>query len=174
MIQYLMKAIAPPCFFLPKCKGEKGFTLIEIILVIFIIGIIAVVLGPFVNQVISDYLQGRELSERERQATMTLERFVRDIRRSEKQNIDNSGNTLTLTLPNDDTIKYIISDNSLNLSINNGPERVLAQHIYSSSNFSIRSQPEGIKYTLVILTLNVNTPDGNILEFTASAVPRGK
>lgn len=172
MSKYITK-LSKSNYFQPQ--GGKGFTLVEIIVVLFIISIIAIVLGPFVSGVISNLLEGRELSNREQQANASLERFVRDVRQSEDQTVENDGSTLILTLVNGENLEYRIddADSSLKLTRNDGQLNVLARHIDFSSSFDIKNQPDGIDFSLVILNLYVNRPEGNNMEFTASAVPRG-
>ncbi len=49
-------------------KHENGFSLLELILVMVLVGIAAVMVAPFVGHVLSNLLEGRELSDREGQA----------------------------------------------------------------------------------------------------------
>ncbi len=154
-----------------RCN-KAGFTLLEIIMVMVLVGIIAAVIGPFLGQVMGSFQEVRQMSERERQAGPALERFVRDVRAAESVEKEND-HELILAMP-DGEVTYRIEDSGngymLSIASNNGNSRVLARYISSDSSFEI-TDPDG-NYELVVLDLKVKVNNGGLLEFSAAAVPR--
>lgn len=145
---------------------KTGFTLIEIIMTLVLVGIIAGFVGPFLGQVLGNFVDARQLSERERQATLALERFVRDVRVSEVYET----NQKTLKLLNNETIEIEYSLQPSGVLTRNG--KVLARYIdYGESSFD--SQTISNEYDLIILDLRVKVNSGNSLEYSAAAVRRG-
>ncbi len=110
-------------------KHENGFSLLELILVMVLVGIAAVMVAPFVGHVLSNLLEGRELSDREGQAVAALERFIRDVRRAETVTLD-SDQQITLSLDGGNVI-YLINSGSLQI---NG--QILARHLAGTSKFT--------------------------------------
>lgn len=147
-------------------SSKAGFTLIEIIMTLVLVGIIAGLVGPFLGQVLGNFVDARQLSERERQATLALERFVRDVRAYDVTSIDQT----TLNL-NNGTIIYKLQSGSLALKRNRG-WKILARYIDDEES-SFASKPINGKYNLIILDLMVKVNNGNSLEYSAAAVRRG-
>jgi prepilin-type N-terminal cleavage/methylation domain-containing protein len=159
---------------------SHGFTLLEMLLVIMIVGVIAASIGALFAQVFSDFIQGRELADRQSQASLALERMVRDVRSADSQNLVNNGAELNLDkiengISNTYRFRIDNNNNSLNISVNDGPEHVLARHVDESSFFDIKEFKDvqgTTKYRIVILHLNIEMSDSSLLEFSAAAVPR--
>jgi len=61
---------------------SRGFTLIELIMVIILIGIMAGILAPVITQNINAYVDTHARSELTTRARISLERLVREIRRT--------------------------------------------------------------------------------------------
>ena len=149
-------------------KNRAGFTLVEIILVLVITGILAVAVGPFVGRVLTNIIEVRQFSERERQATHALERFVRDVRMSEVTNAGITGDSLELV--NGDTLIYQITEDTLLLSRKGEDPNVLARHIAPGSRFEIFDINNDYEMVTMILKIQINA--GRSIEFSAAAVPR--
>ncbi len=60
-------------------KRQRGFTLIEVIMVVILIGIIAGVLAPFITQAISAYTDTRSRTELIAKGRLALERLKREL-----------------------------------------------------------------------------------------------
>ena len=153
------------------CGGNRGFTLIEIVLVILLVGILAGVVGPLIGQLVRGYVETRQLNEYERQATLALERFVRDARGSDNdapdQTVVDDGKGLNLVLGSGNAAFRIDPGGTLTV---NGD--VLARNVdYDASEFSI-AESVGGGYPLIRFYLRIAPDNVGPLEFTASAVPR--
>lgn len=144
---------------------KTGFSLIEIILTLVIVGIIAGLVGPFLGQVLGNFVDARQLSDRERQATLALERFVRDVRKEGNvYNINNGGNTLSL---NNNNIVYRLQASGV--LTRNG--EILARYI-DNGRSSFDSQPINSAFDLIILNLSVRVNSQDSLEYSTAAVQR--
>lgn len=148
-----------------QLKNSDGFTLLEIILVTVLLGIAAIMVVPFVGHIFSNLLEGRELSHRESQAAMALERFVRDVRGADRVVIDND-QKMTLTVDGTDVIYDIVSGN---LRLDN---QVLAKHLDDSLSIFDNDLDEILGYPFITLTLVVQMSGGGTFKLSASAVPR--
>lgn len=144
-------------------KSCKGFTLLELILVMVLLGFAAVMISPFVGSVLTNLVEGRELSHRENQAFLALERFVRDVRGADKVDFDPSSEK-TLTL-NDGDLVYEIDSGILTL---NG--QVLIKNLDTGE--SKFSQTSFTKFSFYSLKLVVKINDNQEFDLSASAVQR--
>jgi prepilin-type N-terminal cleavage/methylation domain-containing protein len=173
-------------------KGGNGFSLVELILVMVLVGIAAVMVAPFVGHVLSNLLEGRELSDRESQGAASLERFVRDVRDVEGS-IEHNDNNVPVSclgchnsgkkvLKGGNDILYVIDSGSGTLFFIGKPEatflsqherHVLARYLDANSSFdkkTIGTNP--FDFDIVTLNLKINLINGGLLELSASAVPR--
>ena len=160
----------------PCGPDQRGFTLLEMLLVLMIVGIIAASLGTLFVQVISDFIQGREMADRQSQACLATERLVRDVRAAASQNIANNGARLNLIDVESENITYRIdpADGALKISADDGPEHVLARHVHESSFFDIKAQADGLDYPVVILHLRIEISADSRMAFSAAAIPRSR
>ncbi|MFO7859514.1 MAG: prepilin-type N-terminal cleavage/methylation domain-containing protein [Ectothiorhodospiraceae bacterium] len=90
-----------------------GVTLIELILTLVVLAVLVAVLAPVMSTGINAYIEGRRLADRERQASLALERLVRDLRAADS--VDLGGDqTLTLNRNGPSTeYSYAVSDGEL-------------------------------------------------------------
>ena len=147
-------------------SNTSGFTLIEIIAVLIIIGIVGAVISPFLGNVLGNYIHGRELAKREQQAGLILERFVRDVRMSNGNNLSIQGCTPTLMLSKkaNDNSTYE-HDGSNNLMCN---DQLLARHVHNVC-FKVQNASSS---RLVSISFDLIIDDNMNLNYKASAVPR--
>lgn len=148
-----------------QLKNSDGFTLLEIILVTVLLGIAAIMVVPFVGHIFSNLLEGRELSHRESQAAMSLERFVRDVRGANNV-IVNSDQKVTLTVDGTKVIYDIVSGN-LRLD-----GQVLAKYLDESQSKFDNDLTGTLGYPVISLTLIIQMSGGGTFELSASSVPR--
>jgi len=148
-----------------RVKNRNGFSLLELILVMVLIGIAAVMVTPFVGNVLSNLLGGRELSNRENQSVLALERFVRDIREAAIP-IETATENGKKVLREDGNKLYVIDSGILFFVDPDENEHVLARNLHPDSDFVINS------FGIITLNLVITLSDGGKLELFASAVPR--
>ena len=65
----------------------KGFTLVEVVMTIMIIGIIAAVLAPIISSSVTGFHQARVRNDLTAQSRVVLERLTREIREADTANI---------------------------------------------------------------------------------------
>jgi hypothetical protein len=136
-----------------------------------LLGIAAVMVTPFVGSVLTNLIEGRELSHRENQAFLALERFVRDVRGA--VNVDESEfpGKMTLTLEDGNMI-YEIDAGILYLN-----DKVLVKNLAvdatdGSDKSEIRRNSSLTDFSFYTLKLVLTVSHNNELELTASAVQR--
>ena len=76
-------------------RRPQGVTLIELILTLVVLAVLVAVLAPVMSAGIKAYIEGRQLADRERQASLAVERLVRDLRAADSVAVDDA-QTLTL------------------------------------------------------------------------------
>lgn len=150
-------------------KYTKGFTLLELILVMVLLGFAAVMVTPFVGSILTNLLEGRELSHRENQAFLALERFVRDVRGA--INVDESEFPGKMILDNG-ALVYEIDGGILYLN-----DQVLVKNLAvdatdGSDKSEISRNSSLTDFSFFTLKLVLTVSDNNELELTASAVQR--
>jgi prepilin-type N-terminal cleavage/methylation domain-containing protein len=146
-------------------KRKRGFTLIEMVLVMVLLGIAALMVVPFVGHIFSNLLEGRELSHREGQAVMALERFVRDVRGADSVTVNNNQKKMTLENDGSDVIYEIVTGNLLL------DGQVLAKHLDDSQS-KFDNKIDTLGYQFITLTLVVEMSGERIFELSASSFPR--
>jgi prepilin-type N-terminal cleavage/methylation domain-containing protein len=152
-----------------KKKHPKGFTLLELILVMVLLGIAAVMVTPFVGNVLINLIEGREFSHRETQAFLALERFVRDVRGA--INVDESEFPGKMTIDDGDLI-YEIDGGVLYLN-----DQVLVKNLAvdttdGSGKSEISRNSSLTDFSFFTLKLVLTIGDNTEFELTASAVQR--
>jgi prepilin-type N-terminal cleavage/methylation domain-containing protein len=146
-------------------KSSNGFTLLELILVMVLLGFAAVLITPFVGNILTNLVESRELSHRENQAFLALERFVRDVRGADIVNWVSSSK-MTLTFDDDDDLDYIIeADGVLKL---NG--QVLIKNLDTVESKFFETDLTNFSFYSLKLVVKIN--DNQEFDLSASAVQR--
>ena len=92
-----------------NCKsGARGFSLLELIMVMVVLGIVAAVAAPFLSASFQSYFIGKDISETDSQARVALERLSRELRsvRTPADLIITSGGDISFTDVDGNSIRY--------------------------------------------------------------------
>jgi prepilin-type N-terminal cleavage/methylation domain-containing protein len=141
-----------PCKLFFPFRNQKGFTLIELILVMVLIGIAAVMVTPFVGQVLSNLLELREINQRQNQAVLALERFTRDVQ-DETNIIDHSDFPLKCVIDGD-LWEIVLEEGTLKLD-----GQPLARYLAAESEFHKGDNIGNTGLCMYKLTLAIQMPD---------------
>lgn len=141
-------------------KNQKGFTLIEIIIVIIVIGVLSVFGFHFISTGIHTYSMMEKQKGLFDQATMVMERISRELRDADSISAPTSGDTgstLTFTTSNatpqdsDTGISFQLSGTTL--------QRVGSSTVNLADNvdtFSVTNSSNGITITLTLESGDAN------------------
>jgi len=61
-------------------RAQRGFSFIELVMVIVVFGIVAAVAAPLLNNAFRAYFTGKDIAETDWQARVAIERMTRDLR----------------------------------------------------------------------------------------------
>ena len=153
-------------------KKNSGFTLIELIMVLVILGIIAAVTSKILATGLSGYLVSKNLTEADWQGQLGLERMVRDLRETRSPsdittatstqfvftNISGSSVTYQLTGTNLMRNTQILASGVNSLTFN-----------YYDANGTITAVTSAISY--IRITLNITLNSTNFTIITAVNLP---
>ena len=135
---------------------QKGFTFIELILVVILLGIISVVIGRILLEGYRTFLTSQSILETDWQGWMALERMVNDIHtiRSAADLSTIQTNQLTFVNTNGNTIQYQLSGSSLmrnNFILASGIQSL--NFSYLDANGTTTAIPSAVRY--ISLSLRV-------------------
>jgi prepilin-type N-terminal cleavage/methylation domain-containing protein len=146
-------------------KNNKGFTLIEIIIVIIVLGVLSVFGFSFISTAVNTYSKMEKQKSLFDQAVMAMERISRELRDansiSSPANPGDSGSTLTFTKSHgtpQETSTYVItfqlSDTTLQRIGSTTPATVdLADNVKVSSGFLVErgTSPDEDEITITLI-----------------------
>jgi len=141
---------------------QQGFTLIEAIIVIVILGVIGTIATTMLGQGLSAYLTAQNVTDADWQGQIALERMERDLRAVRSLNdistatssqfifTDINGNSITYQLTGTSLMRnsQILADGIQSLSFS-----------YTDKNGSTTATPANIRY--VTVTINVTQKKAN-------------
>ncbi len=138
---------------------KKGFTLLEVVLVVLLIGIIAGFIGGFLYQEINFYNLLIPRREVKIENKLIFERILKEIKDAYK-NSYNSGNNIRFKIPYTTfkgytSVRIYLSSNKIYLSTNGNPATVIGDKVTYFNLTSIRWYPER-DLVRVRLVSNVN------------------
>jgi prepilin-type N-terminal cleavage/methylation domain-containing protein len=110
-------------------KREAGFTLIEIIVSLVLVGILSVFVGLFMNSFLSGYFMVKNYSETAMKAQMAIDRISMELRDVSDVSVltDNSLITYTNPLGTGRTIKFV----GTNIYLSTPSDNMLIDHIHA-------------------------------------------
>jgi len=97
--------------FAKRLESNKGFTLIEIVTVIVVLGILSVFTFSFIDFAVKTYMIGSKQRMLYQEASYIMERITRELRDAQSVSRDSIGQTLTIT-KSPHTANPIIMDSS--------------------------------------------------------------
>lgn len=146
-------------------KKQSGFTLIEFVVVIVIMGIIAAISSQMIATGLTSYLSNKDVLNATAQARLAIERITRDIRsvRSSSDISTATATQFTFTDTNGNSISYTLSGTSLMRG-----SQVLADGIaslsftYYDKNGSAGPATANIRYVTVALNVTQGNTNFNV------------
>jgi prepilin-type N-terminal cleavage/methylation domain-containing protein len=143
-------------------KAVRGFTLIEMIIVITIIAVISVMAGQVVASGLKMMLTAQQVVDADWQAKLALESMVREIRniRSRADMTTTSSTTLAFNDINGDAITYAYSGGALTKN-----SQIIASGVASFSftyydvNYNTTTTPANV--AIVYMQIGINADNSN-------------
>lgn len=140
-------------------RGQSGFTLIELIAVLVIVGILATVAPLFLTVPVQGYVGAREQAAMSYTGELALARLREDLRLATVVQLTNA-QTLQLTLPTG-TVTYLCDTASLKLLRNSWP--VATQIKAGACQFALDTAQQWVKVDLTLLSDPALPPPGQSL-----------
>ena len=126
-------------------KHEKGFTLVELVVTLVLVGIIGTFTTLFMYTGLNGYLRAKDTSEGALKAQIALDRIgleLRDIDRVTDFNADTNVDYNSVTLPDDRRIRYAAGNGEILLSVD-GTENLLLDDVQT---FTMTITPKDLNY----------------------------
>lgn len=147
---------------------QHGFTLIELIMVIVILGIIAGLGGYLLTAGIRAFYTGQEITVASQRMNMAFDRINRDLRGASRASVNIPiASTLTFTDSNGNAISYTLAGTTIMRQQNGGTLRALIGNI-SALTFSSPTI-NGANYVTINVTM---TRGGGTFASRTSIFPR--
>jgi len=153
---------------IPK-RSSRGFTLIELIMVMIIMSIISVVLAKFLMSTLNSFTTEYQLSEIENQGTMVMNRLSNDIQniRTPADISTINSNAFAFTDINGNTISYTVSGTQL---LRNSITIIDNLSSISLGYLNASGATTGTAASVVYVTLSLTLAKGSLSETFATTI----
>lgn len=153
----------------------KGFTLVELIVVITITAIVSSIIALILNSSLRDYVKASELTNITIEANLAMNRLASELSEAASFSVINTTN-ISFTKTNNDTVTYQVSGNELQRRENGGTFYPLSNHL---SNLSLRYYNNSLSTAgvtannLQLATISLTLTEGdNQIQLITSVYPR--
>ena len=145
-------------------QKQKGFTLVEMILVIIILSIIATVGSQVMSNGFTAYLSGRDMVDAEwqgRYAMQRMSRELRDVRSATAGDLVMGANQITFTDINANTITYALTGTTLTRNGTALADGVTALEFYYIQADGIVTAAAATDVSFITVNINVSLNGSN-------------
>jgi prepilin-type N-terminal cleavage/methylation domain-containing protein len=134
-------------------KRQRGFTLIELVLVIMIVGVLSVFSTRFIAQALNAFLQAQNVTSSTWQARLAYTRLVRDLRqiRSPTDVTTFTASEIAFTDMSGASFDYVLTGTALTLNGETLADGVTGTFSYLTSAIGTATTAATIKYITFIL-----------------------
>lgn len=151
----------------------KGFTLIELIMVIVIMGVISVVIGRILFSSLQTFITSQNISDDDWQGLLSLNKFTNDVHniRSANDILTVSASTFSFVDVTGNTVTYQLSGSSLlrgGITLASGVSSIAFS--YYDKNYTVTATPTNVRYISFSTT---QTQNNLSLSFSTMAGTRG-
>jgi prepilin-type N-terminal cleavage/methylation domain-containing protein len=154
-------------------RRQRGFSLIELIMVIVIISIISVMMSQILQKSFQNYLTSQNNSEIDWQGFLSLENFANDVQSIRSSNDIATTGTSQFSFTNHlgSTVTYQVTSGTLmrnSVALATGVNSMV--FTYYDKNYVVTPTPANVRYVAIAITLRQNNLQ---LPFTTLASTRG-
>lgn len=154
-------------------RSQKGFSLVELVMTIVIMGIISVVVGKILLQGYKTFITSQDISEVDWQGLLALESLTNDIHniRSSADITTISSSSFAFTDMTGTSVTYALSGSTLqrnSLTVASGISALT--YSYLDKNGSVTASPAAVRYISISVTAVQNNMS---LAFTTLVGTRG-
>jgi len=139
---------------------QRGFSLIELVIVIVLLGVVASIGGMVLRAGLLSYLQSKEASKAGGQINLAFERFCRELRRAISIQSPLQSTDITFTDSNGLSVRYYQQSNQWLRSENGGAAWPIADSIaslsmqYANTNLATTSTASDVVSIKISVTFN--------------------
>jgi prepilin-type N-terminal cleavage/methylation domain-containing protein len=139
-------------------KRQRGFTLIELVLVIMIVGVLSVFSAKFMAQALNAFLQSQNVTASTWQARLAYTRLIRDLRqiRSPTDVTTFTASEIAFTDMSGASFDYVLTGTALTLNGQTLADGVTGTFSYLTTTIGTATTAASIEYITFILQSTLN------------------
>lgn len=138
-------------------KLSKGFTLIELVIVIVLVGIIGSSTALLLRQTFKSYFTGKKITDIALKTSIASNILIREIKNLEVLN-SIAATSMTYTNHKGESITIDFNSSNLRRSVNSASAQILCNQVssvafnYYDSTYAVTATPANVRYITVTLT----------------------